>query len=293
MASLLRFLIVDDNRDDALMLTWMIEEQHARSVRCEVATSRREALEWLDPSKHEPFDAILLDLNLTDSQGLETFRPIRAAASRATPIVIFSGRDDERDLRDLLLQEGAESYFVKGNLTAADIFEALRDAVTRSRNAGRVSQQEAQILEDARTKNDRMIESLRRVCADEDPLYLLGDAMHAIYRMMVAGHQRSMVLNSHMEIAIGKLQQVDRTAITASNRALSAQDATEVLAQRDTQFDGEINQLTERLAATEKVAKRTKRRLQMIIAAAAVAGMGAGSQTGNVIELLKYIFAGG
>ena len=58
------------------------------------------------------YDLILLDLGLPDSQGLDTFTRLHNHCP-ATPIVIFSGLDDEQ-LAVRAVQSGAQDYLIKG-----------------------------------------------------------------------------------------------------------------------------------------------------------------------------------
>ena len=76
-------------------------------------------------------DAVLLDLSLPDSDGLETFRAARAQAP-ATPVVVMTGNGDER-LALQAVQEGAQDYLVKGDIDGRLVVRALRHAIERAR----------------------------------------------------------------------------------------------------------------------------------------------------------------
>ncbi len=76
------------------------------------------------------FDAILLDLMLPDSAGIETFFRVRDLAGE-TPIVILSGLDDV-SLAAKAVEEGAQSFLVKGNVSGDQIVRSLRYAIQRS-----------------------------------------------------------------------------------------------------------------------------------------------------------------
>lgn len=72
---------------------------------------------------------VLLDLVLPDSEGLETFRRVRAEASEL-PIVIVSALKDEA-LALAAMREGAQDYLVKGHLFVELLPRALQYAVAR------------------------------------------------------------------------------------------------------------------------------------------------------------------
>ena len=74
-------------------------------------------------------DAVLLDLNLPDSQGLATLREV-LAASPDVAVVVLTGLDDA-DVARAALKLGAQDWLVKGELDPALIHRAVRYAVDR------------------------------------------------------------------------------------------------------------------------------------------------------------------
>jgi len=74
-------------------------------------------------------DAVLLDLGLPDSEGLETFLATRRRAPDL-PIVILSAADSE-SLALRVIQEGAEDYLVKSKCTQELLVRTLHYAVVR------------------------------------------------------------------------------------------------------------------------------------------------------------------
>ena len=108
---------------------------------------------------------IILDLNLPDSQGLETFRTVYRLAGHI-PIIILSGTDDD-GMALQAVEGGAQDYLVKGDIGAQMLQKAVRYAVERHRilqelemaNAWLRTEEEA--LED-RQRELRISESLYR-----------------------------------------------------------------------------------------------------------------------------------
>ncbi len=76
------------------------------------------------------FDAVLLDLMLPDSSGLDTFLRLQSAVPDI-PVVILSGTDD-LSLAAKAVEEGAQSYLVKGKVNAEQLARSLRYAIQRS-----------------------------------------------------------------------------------------------------------------------------------------------------------------
>jgi PAS domain S-box-containing protein len=80
---------------------------------------------------HARFDAVLLDLALPDSEGLNTLLAV-ARAVPALPIVVLTSRSDEGLSRDALRQ-GAQDYVIKGEADPDQLARALRYAIDRKR----------------------------------------------------------------------------------------------------------------------------------------------------------------
>lgn len=136
---LLRVLLVEDNAVDAKFITGLLRLPSA-TLQCRHVTRLDEALEHL--KKHHP-DVILLDLNLEDSIGYETFSRMRQAASRAA-ILVLSGSDDE-ELAIKTVREGAQDYLVKGTFDGRLLLRSIRYAIERKRSEEALRQSEATV----------------------------------------------------------------------------------------------------------------------------------------------------
>jgi sigma-B regulation protein RsbU (phosphoserine phosphatase) len=118
-------LLIEDNPGDAdLVRLRLVESQSDVQVNCVPRLS--DALASLDA---ETPTLVLLDLDLPDSHGAETFRRIMQKAPNV-PVVILSGRDDEA-LAIKAVQQGVQDYLVKGDITSKQLERALRYAVER------------------------------------------------------------------------------------------------------------------------------------------------------------------
>jgi PAS domain S-box-containing protein len=76
-----------------------------------------------------PPDAILLDLTLPDSAGIDTVRAVRAAAPRSA-ILVLTGHDDMQTALQTL-EAGAQDYIFKGDVDARTLSRAIRYARER------------------------------------------------------------------------------------------------------------------------------------------------------------------
>jgi two-component system sensor histidine kinase UhpB len=79
-----------------------------------------------------PFDAVLVDLGLPDSQGLTTLETLRKQTQQAIPIVVLTGLDDE-NTRLRALESGAEDYLGKDESPGSMRTRAIRHAIEHKR----------------------------------------------------------------------------------------------------------------------------------------------------------------
>ncbi len=126
LRAVLRMLLVEDSAGDARLLREMIAEHAELGVEISHVESMEEAERHLSLGA---FDVVLLDLGLSDAQGLETVRRAHSVAPRV-PIVVLTGLEDE-ELAVKALQAGAEDFLVKGQLERRALQRAVRHAVER------------------------------------------------------------------------------------------------------------------------------------------------------------------
>ncbi len=118
-------LLIEDNPGDAdLVRLRLVDGQSKADVTCVNRLS-----DGLAALKEKTPSVILLDLNLPDSRGAETFRKVLEKAPDV-PIVILSGQDDEL-LAIKALHQGVQDYLVKGNISSSGLDRAIRYAVER------------------------------------------------------------------------------------------------------------------------------------------------------------------
>jgi len=122
----LHILQVEDNMDDALLLQRVLRTAAGAGLRLTHTTRLDDALHRLD---RERVDAVLLDLGLPDSAGMDTLRRVRAQAP-AVPVVILTGHDDTA-CAEWAVQLGAQDCLVKGRVDGEGVVRVLRYAVER------------------------------------------------------------------------------------------------------------------------------------------------------------------
>src|ERR1700675_4781939 len=118
-------LLIEDNPGDAdLVRLRLVEGQSPVDVSCVDRLS-----DGLASLTNQRPSVVLLDLNLPDSQGAETFRKVLEKAP-GVPVVILSGQDDV-GLAMKALHQGVQDYLLKGDITSNHLERAMRYAIER------------------------------------------------------------------------------------------------------------------------------------------------------------------
>ena len=122
----MKILLVEDNPADRMFVKHALQQVEGfdhELVHCESLT---DALGLLAAS---PFDVVLLDLWLPDSEGVETCNRLIAAALDV-PVVVMTGSSD-RTLATEAIRSGAQDFLVKGTFYGSAIDRILRHAIER------------------------------------------------------------------------------------------------------------------------------------------------------------------
>jgi PleD family two-component response regulator len=131
----MRVLLIESEPEDVVflrdVLTEIAEGRHGNNW---VNLAILEAHSWSQASailSRQPVEIILLDLDLSDAQGIETFRRAQRAA-QATPMILLVG-EYEQSLGVQLVREGAQDFLVKKQVDCAPLAHAMRNALERHR----------------------------------------------------------------------------------------------------------------------------------------------------------------
>lgn len=113
------------------------------------------------------FDAVLVDLNLPDSSGLDTLHSILETCD--LPTVVITGNDD-RNIAAAAILAGADEYLVKGPLDARILGQTLSHTLERHRFRAKLKQ----MADELKVKNERLKQ------LDQHKNHMLGMAAHDI-----------------------------------------------------------------------------------------------------------------
>jgi len=121
-----RILILSPSPDDVRVLEHALGNARDGPFDVEAGATLAEGMRRL---RSGGVDAILVDLDLPDSQGLSGFDQL-AAAARHTPILTLCGLDDEADAVEAV-QRGAQGWLSKGFFDNALVPQSLRNIIER------------------------------------------------------------------------------------------------------------------------------------------------------------------
>ncbi len=124
----IRVLLVEDNPLHARLIQRLLDQAPAPHLEPVHVESLAAAMARLDEGD---VDAILLDLVLPDSAGLDTFARIHAH-SPSVPLVVLTSLDDVK-LAGRAVEGGAQEYLIKDRVDAIKLSRAIRYAIERVR----------------------------------------------------------------------------------------------------------------------------------------------------------------
>jgi PAS domain S-box-containing protein len=118
--------VEDDTQDIEIFSELLIQIGIIPQKYLTTATTISETLIILEDKK---FDVIFLDLNLPNSNGLETYNKISAKSGRQ-PIIVMSGLKDLA-LSTSVVSRGAQDYLVKGDFNSELLYRTMIYAIER------------------------------------------------------------------------------------------------------------------------------------------------------------------
>ena len=122
----MKILIVEDSSSDRELLVLALEEHFGDEAKFREAKSLELAHDYLAGGQ---VDAIVLDLNLPDSEGLDTFLRIHNAYPHI-PVIVMTHNQDF-DLAVSMIQQGAEDFILKDYTNSTILFRRIRFAIER------------------------------------------------------------------------------------------------------------------------------------------------------------------
>ena len=207
-------LLIEDNPGDIRLIREMLKEITSFHYKLIIAETLKEGCGLI---KKNNFLLVLLDLNLPDSTGKQTFDTIMKFAGNI-PVVLVSGLQDE-ELSLSLIKEGAEDYILKQDLNSILLGKTVQYAVIRK--------QVDEELKASKDFLDRIINSVALpifVKDDQHRFCLVNDAFCSLLNLPVekiigtTGYE--FFLEEQMKVFIAKDQEVFKTGLENVNEEL-------------------------------------------------------------------------
>lgn len=124
----LHVLVVDDNPGDQFLISELLGETYLQISAIEKAVSVKDAITLL---QQRPVDIVLLDLSVSDSQGIDTFLQVNKYAENI-PVVILSGLSDLNTATDAI-SLGAQDFLMKGEFSEKLLEKTIRYSIERKK----------------------------------------------------------------------------------------------------------------------------------------------------------------
>ena len=148
-----KILLIEDNPGDARLIREMLNETQSASFLLEWRDRLSSGLQKL---AEDGADVLLLDLGLTDSQGLGTYEKAQSQFPRM-PIVVLSGLQNE-SVAVNAVRAGAQDYLVKGQIEGKLLARSIRYAIERKSAEEKLQEAHASL---ERRLEDRTLELLK------------------------------------------------------------------------------------------------------------------------------------
>jgi diguanylate cyclase (GGDEF)-like protein len=121
----MKILLVEDNKDEARAAAQVLKGA-AKDVEITHVEKLSAALKRLS---REHFDALVLDMELLDTHGLDPFEQILGSLARM-PIVLLADPSEE-PMASKALQHGAQDYLIKGQWRSEQLKRSVEHAIKR------------------------------------------------------------------------------------------------------------------------------------------------------------------
>jgi DNA-binding response OmpR family regulator len=127
----IKVLLIEDNTGDYEIILKMLEKSETSEFELIHTPRLSSGIELLE---NNTFDAILLDLGLPDSEGLESFNVILKKHPEIPTIILTGLAVEETGIQSI--KYGAQDYLVKGEFNGKLLTRAIQYAIERKKLEG-------------------------------------------------------------------------------------------------------------------------------------------------------------
>lgn len=148
----MKILIVEDSKTDREILRYLLESRFQNAAKFREAASLDAAFEFL---ARGDIDCVILDLQLPDSAGRETFEKL-VKRFPEVPVVVMTNNKD-RDLALDMIQKGAQEFVIKNFTDEEELFRRVLFAIEKHRRTVRVPIEDASTVHELERAKARML----------------------------------------------------------------------------------------------------------------------------------------
>ena len=189
----LKILLVEDNLADADWIGEILTEENWQKLDLKHVKRVREALDTLSKDR---FDAILLDLSLPDSQGIDSLDLVKKQAPEL-PIVVLTALKDH-NIAIESVRQGAQDCLIKGRFEGELLSRSIRYAIERQRTEVNLRQQALMKKMLDRIRNSLELSEILQTTVEEIKTFLKTDRV-LIYRCESGQSEETTVYSVNLE----------------------------------------------------------------------------------------------
>ncbi len=190
----LKILLVEDNLADADWIGEILTEENWQKLDLKHVKRVREALDTLSKDR---FDAILLDLSLPDSQGIDSLDLVKKQAPEL-PIVVLTALND-RNIAIESVRQGAQDCLIKGRFEGELLSRSIHYAIERQRTEVNLRQQALMKKMLDRIRNSLELSEILQTTVEEIKQFLQIDRV-LIYRCESGQSEATTVCSVDLEV---------------------------------------------------------------------------------------------
>lgn len=121
-------LLIENNLSDRFLIRELLNQAQNVKYELTVVSNLQEAVTQIGD---HGFDAILFDLNVLESRGIQTLKKLQKYAE-GMPVIVLTGTHNEHTVVKAL-QQGAQDYLIKGEFDSESLLRSVRHTIERGR----------------------------------------------------------------------------------------------------------------------------------------------------------------